>query len=150
MEHWGQSWAMTKGSTSDWIFVLLFPAFMLADWALVEVRLMLAVHHIACLLGQLVCAFATPKLFPFCFVGVVALEVGSVTCNLYCLYPSSTIITTIYLITISGTHTVALGCMVGWVRRVKPWGGKAFGLVLSLGLILLRQKEAIKAWNHAL
>ena len=150
MRAWGRTWAASAGGGADWLFVFVFVAFMLADWAIVEVRMVMGLHHVACIIGHLFGAFLTPEGFPFSFAGAVVLELGSATCNLYCLYPSSTAAMMGYLATVSATHVVALASLAGWYRTIQSRGGRLFAVTLTVALVMLRQREAHKALHHFL
>ena len=109
-------------------------------------RTMIQVHHAACLVGHAVAVFLTPGLFPFYFAGVCALEIGSASCNIFCMYSSSRVAAAAYATIISVTHLVALRAMAGaWATGVHSRAARFFESALTLVLVYMRQKEAVVA-----
>ncbi len=158
MKHWCAEWARTQGGEWSWLFAYVFPAFLLIDFAITHVRPMLTLHHITCLVGHYVGTFAVREAFPYYFAGVVALELGSAGCNLFCYYPS---FEAFYLIATTASNIITLLCTRRWcqtvdaagrVRRGAPRTRRAtvsvyFGGALTLGLVAMRQKEAYRCWT---
>ncbi|KAL3905027.1 MAG: hypothetical protein SGPRY_011066 [Prymnesium sp.] len=108
LERWSARFAEGHRSASDWAFVFVFVAFLVLDWAIVDVRFLMAVHHAACLAGHLGGTLVWPAAFAYYFAGVCALELGSASCNIFCLYPSSVVVAYLYLLTMSTTHILTL------------------------------------------
>ncbi|KAL1504068.1 hypothetical protein AB1Y20_010478 [Prymnesium parvum] len=148
MRRWGARFAAGDATAGEWTFVLLFAAFLLLDWRLVDVRPLMAAHHAVCLAGHAVGTLLRPHAFPYYFAGVCALELGSASCNLFCMYPSSAAVGVAYLAIVSATHLATLACAVRWVEAVRSRASQAFALVVTVGLVVIRQKEALAATSH--
>ena len=85
-----------------------------------------------------------------------ALELGSASCNLFCLYPSSPTLLALYEVAMSASNLAALVCAWRWVATLDGIDAsvsrrrlcQAFGALLSLLLVAARQWETIKAHQH--
>mmetsp|Transcript_43232 Transcript_43232/g.140210 ORF Transcript_43232/g.140210 Transcript_43232/m.140210 type:complete len:243 (-) Transcript_43232:127-855(-) len=156
VQRWGERTSHGElRSVGERAFVAVFPAFLLLDWQICDVRVLLAAHHVVCLAGH-ACAVLLSAGFPWYFLGVCALELGSASCNLFCLYPSSTMLFALYEVAMSASNLAALVCTWRWVAALDGINAsvsrrrlcQAFGALLSLLLVAARQWEAIKAHRH--
>lgn len=139
---WSKHYVKGTRSVSDWMFVFVFAAFLSLDWILVEVRTLMAAHHVACLVGHFIATGMLTQAFSYYFAGVCALELGSASCNLFCMYSSSRVWAASYFICVSVCHVFTLMSMRNWVALMPSRISKAIGLSITVGLVLLRQREA--------
>ena len=65
-----------REDTFSWVYVYLFLLYGV-DFYWIELRTMLRIHHVACILGHLLSVFLWKTGFPLYFTGAVVLEIGS-------------------------------------------------------------------------
>ena len=150
MRRWCEQWAR-KPSRCAWTgcFLFIFAAFLLLDFVnphcVVHMRPLMVAHHAVCALGHVYAAFVTPLGLPYYFAGVVAFELGSATCNIVCLWGAAS---PVYAVGMSLSNTAALVCSTGWAKAIGPRPrSKAFGLMLSALLAMMRQREVLNFYS---
>lgn len=136
---------IAERTTAEWVFIVAFPTWLLLDFVIVEVRLLMATHHAVCIFSHLFAMFAVPSGFLWYMAGAIALEMGSAVCNLFCLWPASLIALWLYLAGMTISNIVACACMTRWVRAVRSVPAKFIGITITLTLAIVRQREAFKA-----
>jgi len=142
----GMKSSLQGGVCIEWVFICIFPTWLLLDFVLVEVRVLMFLHHVVCLFGHYLACFAFPRGFPWYFVGVVALELGSCFCNIFSLWPTSKLAQWVYLVGMSISNMVALECMRRWRHGAHPIA--AWGIVVAVitgVLVAGRQRETYRA-----
>jgi hypothetical protein len=146
---WARQWSSGGAIDCAWAetFVLVFPVYMVLDFAIVEVRPLMAAHHVLCTVGHLVgCSHVFRKGLPHYFMAAVALEMGSGACNVFCLYPHQPAALTLYLIVMGMSNLLAVACLLRWANTLRPLGFGAYAVLLVSGaLIAARQRVAHSA-----
>lgn len=148
LEQWSRRWARGGRTTFEMAFLYIFSSLLLVDWWILqwgnELPFDLMIHHGFCLAGHLLAAFSMPPGWPYYFAGSTALELASGVSNYYALQPSATVAVW-YFWLMAVSNVVATWCMTYWVVAVKqPLGGRIFGAILTLVLVVLRQRDAYK------
>ena len=131
---------------AECVFLYLFPTWLLLDFMLVHVRPLMLAHHAVCLMGHLV-AYRLSAGFPFYFAGNVVLEMGSACCNVLCIWPHAPLSLGLYMVGMTLSNVGATVCAACWAWSVRPIPAKAFALVITVALAIVRQREAFKAWS---
>lgn len=130
--------------TATRAFVYVFALYLLLDFVITQLSTLLVVHHVFCLLGHLIVAFALPATLPVYFAGVVALELGSGFFNLWCLRPDSEARALLYIVGMTISNAAA--CAVGyrWVQLDIPLAPKVLNTIISAIMVVMRQKACYK------
>ena len=140
------------GSASSRAFVYCFALFLLLDFIIIErdqLRSILIAHHVICLIGHII-AMSFPSAWPWYVCGSVTLELGSASCNYYCLH-SNPHRATIYVAGMTLSNLTAIGCMLRFLKL--SGAGTGWKVIITstlLALIHFRQKEARLVWNKIL
>ena len=152
MPGWCSTLGGVWGSAASRAFLYWFALFLLIDFVIIEkdqLRIMFILHHIICLIGHCI-AMSMPSSWPWYVCGSVTLELGSASCNYYCLH-SNPHRATIYVYGMTVSNLVAIGCMARFVQLSEAgvaWN--AFIAITLLALTFFRQKEAWLVWNKIL
>lgn len=152
MPGWCSTLGGVWGSAASRAFLYWFALFLLIDFVIIEkdqLRIMFILHHIVCLIGHCI-AMSMPSSWPWYVCGSVTLELGSASCNYYCLH-SNPHRATIYVYGMTVSNLVAIGCMARFVQLSEAgvaWN--AFIAITLLALTFFRQKEAWLVWNKIL
>lgn len=145
---WAASGARPSGRLAH-VFMLGFPAFLLYDFATLELPTPLVLHHGFCLFCHgYVAGLGTTAAFSWYIRGVAALESGSACCNLFFLWPSEALGRT-YLVAMTLSNAVTLFCMRHWVLATASPAGKALGSIVTVALVVGRQQVALESTRHA-
>ena len=140
---WCKHWQTGLGDRWSWIFIYLFPTWLMLDFVLCEVRALMVAHHVTCIVGHLIAAIVLPAGFPYYFAGVIALECGSFSCNVLCLIYTRVVLN-VYLSCMTISNLFAVACMVQWCRAVRSKAGCVIAIFITVVLAALRQREAFK------
>ena len=127
----------------EWAFVLIFAAYFAVDWATHRVPKLMTLHHVACLVGHVgVCGFLRLG-FATYFTGCVALEAGSVCCNIWCLRTRNRVHIATYSLGMTASNLLASVYVVGWVLLpFERLPARLFGALPGV-IIAIRQKEQV-------
>jgi len=153
MQHWSHAWSVGQhahrwvagAAAAERVFVYMFPSWLMLDFVLVEVRPLMLIHHVVCLVGHGIATLGVPVGFPFYFAACVALELGSACCNLLCIWPRSRLALEVYMVGMTLSNAAALVLMAYWVRAVRPNSVRAIGIGITVALAFVREREACKA-----
>ena len=140
--------AQGRASTAEMVFIYLFPGWLLLDWVLVEVRPLMALHHIVCIIGHVGGVIIWPWGFPWYFAGVVALEIGSCCCNIMCVWARSRCAMALLIVGMTASNLTACATMRRWALATRPFVGKVIGMFITVGLAYVREEEAFKSVTH--
>ena len=139
-------------SPSSCAFLYSFALFLLIDFFIIEkeqLRGLFIAHHIVCLLGHAT-ASTFPSAWPWYVCGSTTLELGSASCNYYCLR-SNPHRATKYVIAMTISNLCAFACMLQFLRLAQA--GVVWWALIFISLVTLtffRQKEAWLVWNKIL
>ena len=146
---WGQrprwSFVQADAGTSDWVFVYLFPMWLLFDFLLTKVSPLMRAHHAVCLFGHLLGVIVWPAGFPWYMAGVTVLEVGSASSAIMSVWGRSRLAIGIYQIGMLLSNIAAVAASIAWAGVVKELPAQMITMSLTAGLSYLRQAEANKA-----
>lgn len=110
---------------------------------------MVKVHHVFCLLGHaLVIGALDGDAFSVYFAGVVALEVGSGSMNVWLLKSTSNWRATFFFVAMSTSNAVACCIAWEWAKLPMAIAPKALCLVITAALVVLRQQACIDCLRH--
>lgn len=152
MEGWCSADGGVWGSDSSRAFLYGFALFLLVDFVIIErdqLRPMFIAHHVICLIGHVI-AMSMPRAWPWYVCGSVTLELGSASCNYYCLR-SNPHRASKYVAGMTLSNLTAIGCMLRFVQL--SGAGTAWNTFIACTLLTLayfRQKEAWLVWNKIL
>ena len=153
MEGWGATAGGVWGSASSRAFLYGFALFLLLDFVIIEreqLRSMFIAHHIVCLVGHCIAASLPSRAWPWYLCGAVTLELGSASCNYYCLHANPHRASK-YVAGMTLSNLSALACMLRFVQL--SGAGTVTNASIAcmiLTLTFFRQKEAWLVWNKIL
>jgi hypothetical protein len=147
LQRWSAAWTRDRKCSWTWMFVGVFPSWLLLDYALLHLRPLMHKHHLLCLVGHLAGCLVWPDGLPFYFSGVVALELGSAACNIHCIYgPQSLSSALVYSIGLTLTHLVMCTSVRDWARHTHANKlAKLWVVATMVVLAALRQREWLNA-----
>lgn len=133
------------GAVAGELFLLVFAAFMLYDFAVLDMRPVLQAHHYACLVCHAYAASLGTRdaAFRWYFAGVAALEAGSAACNLWCLYPADAL--WFYVVGMTVSNFASVDCVRRWAKSttVASRTGRVLSVTVLVVLAAIRQKMAL-------
>ena len=104
------------------------------------------VHHVFCLLGHaIVCAYLGGDAFDTYFKGVVVLELGSGSMNIWLLDHASRRRAAFFAVVMSTSNFVACAVGVEWARLPMAMAPKVACLVIAGVLIVMRQQACVES-----
>ena len=135
-----------REDTFGWVYVYLFLAYMVVDFFWIELRLMLRIHHVTCILGHLLSVFLWKTGFPLYFTGAVVLEIGSAGMNVYVLDPESDVCLIVYAVLMTLSNLAAVACSYHWCRipEIRPRVFAYLWFLITILLAYLRQKKMME------
>ena len=126
----------------DWAFSYIFALYMLTDIVLFkDLNPLLKLHHVGCLLGLVLGLAGVPSGFPFFAAGVLSLEIGSASMNLFCLYPHRRDCLRTYAVIMTASNLLGAYCFLGWAACAEMLPTRTLGGLLSTAFLLIRQKS---------
>jgi len=125
---------------ADWTFTYVFALYMVMDFLLLRLEPIMVAHHLVCLAGHTITCLILPEGFGTYFLGVVALEVGSGTMNVWYTNHESRWCAALYVFGMSASNALGLYAAYAWVLLPLPLVPKVTNLVISLPLLALRQQ----------
>jgi len=136
----------TMLNAADLSFAYIFGVFMLLDFVILEsIDTLIKLHHLLCFAGNAFALYggAPVEAFALYFCGVVALEVGTGSLNLWCLYPRSTPLFYTYAITMTLSNIACTACVFEWYScclTVLSLFPRLMVVSVMVALLFLRQK----------
>ena len=136
-------------------FLFIFASIMLLDFITIEMSRLIVIHHLVCLLGHSLAAFAFPEGFPWYFAGAVSFEIGTGFWNLndaiaWKYGKNNFDYLNVVIMTLSNIG--ALMAMRKSISDMRKYSTKTkcFCAALTVGLAFMREKEAIQrvSLNH--
>ena len=147
---WGLQWARERRGPNAWCFVLLFPTWLLLDFfilGLEDMRPIMLLHHVTCIVAHMIACFPFAAGFGWYFLGVISLEFGSGTCNIFCFgWPWYPLTTYLYFAGMTISNLLACYCAYHWVQTVQSRSGRLIGIVITGVLTVMRQREAHRSF----
>ena len=143
-----RTWQPAAAAFSDTLFAYLFVLYMCLDFVFVSVSGLLAVHHIVCLIGHATVCLFLPQGFATYFAGVVALEVGSATINIWLLDSRSRARMALFALGMTASNAAACGVAYQWALLPIAPVPKAINLVLTLAIVAIRQVSMVDDLRH--
>ena len=140
-----------REDTFSWVYVYLFLTYMVVDFYWIELRTMLRIHHIVCILGHLLSVFMWKTGFPLYFTGAVVLEIGSAGMNVYVLDPDSNACLMVYAGLMTFSNILAIICSYYWCRipEIRPRVFAYLWFLITILMAYLRQKKMMElAFEH--
>ena len=127
------------------LFFTVFATFMMYDFAILTLPTEYVAHHgvsLAC--HGYVAVLGTAAAFPWYVRGVGCLEAGSAMCNLSFLFEEDSRVATAYAACMTLSNAGAVYAMRHWVHATAAHAGKALGAIVTLALVVGRQRVAIE------
>mmetsp|Transcript_7711 Transcript_7711/g.10270 ORF Transcript_7711/g.10270 Transcript_7711/m.10270 type:complete len:265 (+) Transcript_7711:53-847(+) len=138
------SWDSHPSMKFEWLFIYILSGYLAKDF-LVEMDLMLYLHHIVCLGGTIAWIF-----LPFpgvtCFMtGTMLLEFGSMSYNMWSLYPNLKLSNPVFFTIMTASNTLSLLCVwhFSFTQLSVPVAVRATFFLVTLILTIFRQKTCM-------
>jgi len=128
-------------------FALVFGAAMLYDFATVEMRSALIVHHIVSVLGHAYACAGRGRVraaLPWYVCGVAALEAGSGACSGYWLLAPCRPALFAFVGLMTASNLAGAACTWRWWRAAQDGAAANAAVLVSVALVAIRQREALR------
>jgi len=133
----------------DWaqqMFINVFGALLLFDFAALSLNPMMIAHHGTCLAGHVYAALTAPEAFGFYFASVVALEAGSATSCAWWVWGEERFpraLTAAYVVGMTISNLLAIWALLRWYGHATslPLIGRGAPVLITAVLVYFRQAE---------
>ena len=133
------------GVTSERAFLYIFFLYLALDFVLVKMDFVIQLHHVVCLIGHGIVVGLLSQGVSTYMTGVVALEIGGGFSNIYDLHKSARWPAIAFAVGMTISNAAAAMVAYEWALLPIQVLPKACTLMMTAGLIVMRQKSGMEA-----